>query len=134
MQIEKGGGHMFEWVQGNVYTLIITLYPNNITLNSSAATYFQDVRWAMVGLDKDSYQLGIRPVSKREIDLKVVSSDQLHKVSVGKGYARISNKMIIDEISAIINKPIEGLKLVATFDDKENMLIADFHELYTSKG
>lgn len=45
---------MFTWVKGNVYTLVLTLYPNNITLNSSAASYFEDVRWAMIGLDKDS--------------------------------------------------------------------------------
>ena len=44
---------MFTWVKGNVYTLVLTLYPNNITLNSSAASYFEDVRWAMIGLDKD---------------------------------------------------------------------------------
>ena len=44
---------MFTWVKGNVYTLVLTLYPNNITLNSSAASYFEDVRWAMIGLEKD---------------------------------------------------------------------------------
>lgn len=134
MWIRKGGGCMFEWVKGNVYTLVLTLYPNNITLNSSAATYFQDVRWTMIGLDKEHYQLGIKPIAKREIDLHLVSLDQLHKVSIGKGYARISNKMIIEEISEMINQPIEGLKVNATFDESENMLIADLHELVASKG
>lgn len=126
---------MFTWVKGNVYTLVLTLYPNNITLNSSAASYFQDVRWCMIGFDKERLQLALKPVSKREIDLHLVSLDQLHKVSVGKGYARISNKMIIEEISAMIDhQPINGLKINATFDDKENMLLADLHELVASKG
>ena len=57
---------MFTWVKGNVYTLILTLYPSNITLNSSAAGYFEDVRWCMIGIDAENSQLGIRPVSKRE--------------------------------------------------------------------
>ena len=45
---------MFTWIKGNAYTLVLTLYPNNITLNSSAASYFEDVRWAMIGLDKEN--------------------------------------------------------------------------------
>ena len=125
---------MFEWVKGNVYSMILTLYPNNITLNSSAATHFQDVRWVMIGIDKENYQLGIRPITKREIDLKLVSMSQLHKISVGKGYARVSNKMIIEELSAMIDQPIEGLKVNAIFDEAQGMLIADLHELATGKG
>ena len=125
---------MFEWVKGNVYSMILTLYPNNITLNSSAASYFQDVRWVMIGIDKTHSRLGICPVTKREIDLKLVPLDQLHKISVGKGYARISNKMIIEELAAMIAQPIDGLKINASFDELENMLVADLHELTTSKG
>lgn len=125
---------MFEWVKGNVYTLIITLYPTNITLNSSAASYFQDVRWSMIGLDKKRCCIGIKPITKREIDLHLVSLDELHKVSIGNGYARISNKMIIEEISDMIHKPIfDGIKINATFDEGEHMLIANLHELAQDK-
>ncbi|WP_416326552.1 hypothetical protein [[Eubacterium] hominis] len=125
---------MLEWVKGNVYTLVITLYPSNITLNSSAASYFKDVRWSMIGVDRETFQLAIKPVTKREVDLNLVPLEQLHKVSVGKGYARISNKAIIEEISLMIDAPIDGLKISATFDDEENMLIADLHELVKDKG
>lgn len=125
---------MLEWVKGNVYTLVITLYPSNITLNSSAASYFKDVRWSMIGVDREMFQLAIKPVTKREVDLNLVPLEQLHKVSVGKGYARISNKAIIEEISLMIDAPIDGLKISATFDDEENMLIADLHELVKDKG
>ncbi len=120
---------MFTWVKGNAYTLILTLYPNNITLNSSAASYFEDIRWVMIGIDRENFRLGIRPITKREIDLKLVSREQLHKVSLGKGYARISNKSLIEELSELIQRPIDGLKINAEYDDAENMLIADFHEL-----
>lgn len=120
---------MFTWVKGNVYSLILTLYPSNITLNSSAASYFEDVRWCMIGIDKDNNQLGIRPVNKREIDLHLVEMDQLHKISLGKGYARISNKAIMEEIAILTHQKIDGLKVKARFDENENMLIADLNDL-----
>lgn len=125
---------MFEWVKGNVYTLILTLYPTNITLNSSASAHFQDVRWVMIGIDKEDHQIGIRPITKRELDLNLIPRSQLHKISVGKGYARISNKMIIEELSAMIDQSIDGLKINAVYDEGKNMLIADLHELAASKG
>ena len=125
---------MFTQIKGNAYTLVLTLYPNNITLNSSAASYFEDVRWAMIGLDKENMKLGIRPITKREIDLCLVSMDELHKVSVGKGYARISNKMIMEEIGNMISQSISGLKINAEYDEKENMLVADLSELTAGKG
>ena len=123
---KKGGVRMFTWVKGNVYTLILTLYPSNITLNSSAAGYFEDVRWCMIGIDAENSQLGIRP---REIDLHLVEMDQLHKISLGKGYARITNKAIMEEIALLTHQKMDGLKVNARFDEKENMLIADLKDL-----
>ncbi|MEG0177317.1 hypothetical protein [Anaerorhabdus sp.] len=119
---------MFEWIPGNAYSSIVTLYPNNFTLNNTAASYFADVRWCCIGLDKKSLKIAIKPITKREIDLNLVPLDQLHKVSVGKGYARISNKPILDEISILIQKDCNGIKLNATFDEKERMLIIDLKE------
>ena len=120
---------MFEWVQGNAFSLLVTLYPGNITLNNSAASYFQDVRWVMVGLDKENKRLGIKPVTKREIDLNLVSMNNLIKISIGKGYARISNKLIIQEVSDMIGKEVDGLKLPAEYDEKENMLIVEIKSI-----
>ena len=88
----------------------------------------------MIGLDKEGMKLGIRPITKREIDLCLVSMDELHKVSVGKGYARISNKMIMEEIGNMIDRSINGLKINAEYDEKENMLVADLSELTAGKG
>lgn len=120
---------MFEWVKGNAFNLVVTLYPGNITLNNSAASYFSDVRWVMVGIDSEHKRLGIKPVTKREIDLHLVPMEHLIKISIGKGYGRISNKDVIQEISGLIGKEIDGLKLPATYDDKENMLIVDFKSI-----
>ena len=88
----------------------------------------------MIGIDKKNLSLAIRPVTKREVDLQLVSKEQLHKVSIGKGYARISNKAIIEELSILLKQTIDGLKMHAQFSDKENMLVVDLSELMNVMG
>ena len=124
---------MFTWVKGNAYALIVTLYPNNITLNNSAAAHFQDVRWAMIGIDAENKKIAIKPVTKREMDLKLVPLEQLHKVSIGKGYARISNKQVVEEIAKIVKEDLNGVKFGAEFDELQGILVVDLHEI-TQKG
>lgn len=119
---------MFEWVKGNAYTMIVTLYPNNFTLNNVAAAYFDDIRWCCIGLDRENRRVAIRPVTKREVDLKLIPLEQLHKVSMGKGYARISNKALIEEITQLTGIECSGLKVAAQFDEREKMLIIDLNE------
>lgn len=116
---------MFEWVKGNVHTLNVTLYASNITLNAAAASYFDDVRWVMVGFDKDAKQVAIKPITKRELDLKLVSLEQLHKISIGKGYGRISNKAVMAEIAKMCESSLDGIKKGANFDEQQGMLIID---------
>ena len=116
---------MFEWTLGNAYNIVITLYPNNITLNSFAGSYFNDVRYCILGLDCENYQLAIKPISKNEIETKAIKIENLHKVSIGKGYARISNKNIINDISSLLNLEIISQKFSGTYNERENMLIID---------
>lgn len=118
---------VFEWMKGNAYTLNVTLYTTNITLNSAAASYFNDVRWVMIGLDKDENLVAIKPVTKRELDLKLIPLEQLHKISIGKGYGRISNKAIMAEIAEMCQQSLDGIKKGANFDDKQGMLIIDLN-------
>ena len=116
---------MFEWVKGSVFNMVTTLYPTNITLNSSAAAAFKDIRWVMLGLDKMEQKLAIKPIGKSEIDSKIVPLEHLHKISIGKGYARISNKTIINEISVMLGKDIDGNKFVSEYDEANSILIID---------
>lgn len=119
---------MYEWLTGNAHTMVVTLYNTNITLNNSAAAYFSDVRYATIGINRDLKQFVIRPVTKREVELKIVQLEHLHKVSIGKGYARISNKIVCDELSAIINENLEGQKYIARYDDKEKLLVINLSD------
>lgn len=118
---------MFEWAQGNAYSMVVTLYPTNFTLNSVAAQRFTDSKYCMLGLDKNNHLVAIKAITKREIDLGLVHLDVLHKISMGKGYARISNKQFIEEVYSLTHDIDECIKYSATFDEKENMLIIDLN-------
>lgn len=119
---------MYEWMKGNAYTMIATLATGNITLNSSAMTHFQDIRWVMIGLDRDQETVAIKPIPKRDIDLGLVNMEQLQKISMGKGYARISNKGIMYEIQQMMQDTIDGVKCRCTFDETEGLLIVHTKE------
>lgn len=120
---------MYEWIKGSVYNMVITLYPSNITLNSTIAAKLKDIRWVMLGLDKEEHKLAIKPVTKREIDLKLVDVDNLHKVHIGKGYGRITSKAMMSEITNLLARDITGLKVSAIIDEKENLIIADLNDI-----
>lgn len=120
---------MFTWVKGNAYAQIVTIYPNNITLNNSASSFFQDVRWVMVGIDSRNHCVAIKPITKHEIDLRQVPLEQLHKVSIGKGYGRISNKQLVEEIGKILGRELDGAKFSAKFDESQGVLLVDLEEI-----
>lgn len=117
---------MFTWVKGNAYTPVATLYTNNITLNQAAVALMQDVHWVMIGLDHDNKKIAIRPVSKQEIERKQVMMQQLHKVSLGKGYARISNKQVMEEIADMLKRELNGVKFEVDFEESSGLLVIDF--------
>lgn len=121
---------MYEWVTGNAHALIVRVYPTNITLNASAASFFNDVRYVTIGFNKESLKVAIKPITKREVDLKLVPLEQLHKVSIGKGYGRISNKLVCDEISALIDQSLTGQRFLAQFDVKNHMLVIDLTQIH----
>lgn len=118
---------MFEWAQGNAYSMVVTIYPTNFTLNSVAAQRFINSKYCMLGLDRVNRLVAIKAITKREIDLGLVHLDTLHKISMGKGYARISNKQFIEDIYNLTHDASECIKYSATFDEKENMLIVDLN-------
>jgi hypothetical protein len=120
---------MFEWAKGNSFSPIITLYTNNITLNSHACMYFQQVRYCMIGINKEKRVIAIKPIPMETIDNSQISFTHLHRVSLGRGYARISNKAVLSEIAELLGRTLEGIKCNAIFDTKEEMLIADLNDV-----
>lgn len=115
----------FKWIKGSTSIPAVTFYENNVTLNNAAATYFAESRYAMLGIDYETGTVAIKPVKKRELDLKLYEETNLNKVSMGRGYARISNKHFIDEIKQQFDTAVNGFKFQATFLEKEGMLVVD---------
>ncbi len=118
----------FEWIKGSGSTPIVTIYENNLTLNNAAAHFFQESKFAMLGINHDDLMIAIKPIKKRELDLKLFDESNLNKVSIGKGYARISNKNFIEEVKKVVQKDVTGIKFEASFHDKEGMLIVHLRE------
>lgn len=119
---------MFKWIEGNVNKLIATINENNITLNQNAAQLFSDVRYVSVGLNEQKQLVAIHPVSKHEIEQRVFTPNQLHKISIGNGYGKISNKSLITMIIDMIQKPLNKSKFNCQYDQENDYLIIDLNQ------
>lgn len=119
---------MYEWVTGNAHANIVRIYSNNLTLNTSASIHFNDFRYVTIGIDRENRKIAIKPIPKRDIDLKLIPLEHLHRVSIGKGYGRISNKMVCDEIANLLDTPLNGEKFLAHFDRKLQQLVVDLNQ------
>ncbi|MGI6509917.1 MAG: hypothetical protein ACOX1L_04970 [Erysipelotrichaceae bacterium] len=117
---------MFQWLKGNAYSMIVTLSDNYITLNNCAANRFSDIRWCLIGLDQKNKRLAIKPVTKSDIDLGLYPTEKLHRVNLGKGYARIANRNLMKSLDELTEYPLsDNAKYSATFDENDMMLIVD---------
>lgn len=89
----------FEWSTNDIATMTLSVYETNLTLNKAACAHFEDVNYVLLGIDKEARQIGIKPVTKQEIDDNVYPASQLHRISLGKSYGRISNKSFVYDLS-----------------------------------
>lgn len=119
---------MFTWITSSTAAPVLTISENAITLNATAAAYFSDIRYVMIGIDATAGQIAIRPITRREYELNLYSKDSLYKLTVGKGYARVTSKTVSAQIQHVFNRTFDGVKLPAHFDEKENLLIAEITE------
>lgn len=88
----------FEWSTNDIATMTLTIYETNLTLNKAASEYFKDVNYVLLGIDEDNKKIGIKPITKQEIDDEIYPKTQLHRISLGKSYARISNKSFVYDL------------------------------------
>ncbi len=89
----------FTWTTNDIATMTISIYETNITLNKAACKYFEDVNYVLLGFDEETDQIAVKPVSKDEIDNNIYPRDQLHRISLGKSYGRVTNKNFIENIA-----------------------------------
>lgn len=118
----------FEWSTNEVAKKTVTIYSTNLTLNTAACRHFENVQYVLLGLDRDNHMLGIKPVDKNAIDEGLYPHDQLHRISIGKSYGRISNKTFIENLADEYQLDLsdkQGIKYTAKFDVVHQILTVD---------
>lgn len=119
---------MFKWIDGNVNTLIATINENSITLNQKAASYFGNSRYVTVGINTTQNLVAIHPVTKEDIEHSVFTPQQLHKIHIGNGYAKITNKSLCQLIQNQLQYELNNTKFNSEYDDKNKYLIIDLND------
>lgn len=118
---------MYKWVKGNSFNKVATIYSGNITLNVPCISLFENVNWCIVGIDSATKKVGIKCINKDDIAKKTYNEDTYNKVSVGKSFVRISNKSLINEISALLKEEASGQKFAVSYNPKEKMIEIDLN-------
>ena len=122
---------MYKWIKGNINSQVITINPNHITLNQKASNHFRDVKYASVGVAYEKQELAIHPVTKTELERNTFTISQIHKLSHGNTYTRISNKSLVDHLSEVVGTQLNGIKYSGHFDEKKKLLIINLNEPLT---
>lgn len=118
----------FEWSTNDIAKKTVTIYSTNFTLNKAACRHFEDVNYVLLGLDRKKNLLGIKPVGKKELNEQIYPEDQLHRISIGKSYGRISNKNFISELSQEYKLDLSNNKCIkydAKFDVIHQILLVN---------
>ena len=118
----------FEWSTNDIAKKTVTIYSTNLTLNKAACRHFEEVDFVLLGIDRNKNVLWIKPVGKKEINDALYPEDQLHRISIGKSYGRISNKNFISELSKEYNLDLDNnncVKYTAKFDVIHQILLVD---------
>ena len=117
----------FTWTTNEIATQTLTIYESNITLNKAACVHFEDVNYVLLGLDIENRQIGIKPVTKEDINNNIYPKSQLHRISLGKSYGRISNKAFIEGLARHFDLDFQKeqcFKYTVTFDIIHSIMIA----------
>ncbi|MDD8049022.1 MAG: hypothetical protein PHH04_05420 [Thomasclavelia sp.] len=88
----------FEWSKNEIIANNITITANNITLNKAACNHFEEVGYVLLGIDDSSRSIGIKPVTKEDINQEIYPRECLYKISIGKSYGRITSKSFIQDL------------------------------------
>lgn len=103
----------------------VTIYETNITLNTVASRHFENAYSTLIGFDKASNHLLIKPLNKEESINGTYNSNDLHKISIKQSYGRINGKQIINNIHKVF--PLDfsdntNFKYRAEWDDANKYL------------
>ncbi len=112
----------------NSFKGVVTLYETNITLNTVAASNFENAYATMIGYSKKDNSLIIKYLNKEEATSGVYNKNDLHTISIKPSYGRINGKNIIRGIATFYPLDFSRknmYKFYSTWDVASKSLIVD---------
>ena len=118
-----------QWLT-NSFKGVVTLYETNITLNTVAASNFENAYATMIGYSKKDNSLVIKYLNKEEATSGIYGKNDMHPISIKPSYGRINGKNIIRGISNFY--PLDFTKksmykFYGTWDVASKSLIVDLN-------
>ena len=120
----------FVWVSKKPKDGVATLYESNITLNKSASSHFDHAFSVLLGLDLDSKQIAVKPITKQESELGAIPEEKRHKITVKPSYARICNKKFMKEIASLVGVDLtnnKSFKFKTNWSKDDSALVIDLN-------
>lgn len=92
----------FVWASRKPNEGLATLYENNITLNKSASSHFDNAHSVLLGLDHERQRIAVKPITKQELERGIIPEEKRHKITVRPSYARVCNKKFMQEVARLM--------------------------------
>ena len=119
-----------QWLS-NSFKGIVSLYETNITLNTVAASNFENTYATMIGYSKKDNSLIIKSLNKEEATSGDYNKNDLHTISIKPSYGRINGKNIIRSIATFYPLDFSKksmYKFNCTWDVASKSLIVDLNK------
>ena len=121
---------MIKWFNVKDRSGVASLYPNNITLNTTAMYPLDFAYKVQVGMD-DNNNIIIKPLTKDVVESGMLDECCLLKLEMHKSFARISSTFLMKQIIEILELSMEKppIQFETTWDSVENILIINTKEV-----
>ena len=115
---------MIKWFNVKERSGVASLYPNNITLNTTAMYPLDFAYKVQVGMD-ESNNIIIKPVTKEAVESGLLDECCLLKLEMHKSFARISSTILLKQIIEVLELSMEKapVQFETRWDSVENILI-----------
>lgn len=120
---------MIKWFNVKERSGVASLYPNNITLNTTAMYPLDFAFKVQVGMDENN-NIIIKPLTRDVVESGVLDECCLLKLEMHKSFARISSTLLLKQIIEALGLSMEKppIQFPTTWDSVENILIINTKE------
>ena len=115
---------MITWFNVKERNGVASLYPNNITLNTTAMYPLDCAFRVQVGMNEQG-NIIIQPVSKNVVESGVLDESCLLKLETHKSFARISSSLLMKQIRETLKLPLQKapIRFETYWNNDDNVLV-----------